>query len=58
LRVIEGEVLAVCRDGALRLLEFELDGQVRDAQGFRARFGARALPLADGQRDLQEAVGD
>jgi methionyl-tRNA formyltransferase len=58
LRVVEGEVLAVCRDGALRLLEFELDGQVRDAQGFRARFGARALPLADGQRDLQEAVGN
>jgi methionyl-tRNA formyltransferase len=48
LRWVDGEVLALCPDGALRLLEFELDGQVRDAAGFRARFGASALPLAGG----------
>jgi methionyl-tRNA formyltransferase len=49
LRWVDGEVLALCPDGALRLLEFELDGQVRDAAAFRARFGAAALPLASGQ---------
>jgi methionyl-tRNA formyltransferase len=58
LRLVDGEVRALCADGALRLLEFELDGQVRDAEAFRARFGARALPLADGQRNLQEAAGN
>ena len=57
LRLIDGEVQAVCPDGALRLLEFELDGQVRDAQAFGTRFGARALPLENGQRNLQEAAG-
>jgi methionyl-tRNA formyltransferase len=50
LRLVEGEVQAVCPDGALRLLEFELDGTVRDAVAFRMRFGAEALPLTDGQR--------
>ncbi len=58
LRLVDGEVQAVCADGALRLLEFELDGQVRDAEAFRARFGPKALPLADGQRNLQEAAGN
>ncbi len=53
--LVGDEVQAVCPDGALRLLEFELDGKVRDAAAFRARFGAEALPLADGQRNLQEA---
>ena len=57
LRVVDGELRAVCADGALRLLEFELDGQVRDAATYRARFGARALPLTDGQRNFQEAAG-
>jgi methionyl-tRNA formyltransferase len=51
LRMAEGEVRAVCADGALRLLEFELDGQVRDAAAFRARFGEMALPLTNGQRN-------
>jgi methionyl-tRNA formyltransferase len=51
LRLIDGEVRAVCADGALRLLEFELDGQVRDAAAFRARFGTRELPLTNGQRN-------
>ena len=58
LRLVDGEVQAVCPDGALRLLEFELDRQVRDAAAFRARFGATALPLADGQRNLQQAAGN
>jgi len=58
LRLVDGEVQAVCPDGALRLLEFELDGQVRDAASFRARFGTTALPLADGQRNLQKAAGN
>ena len=49
--MVDGEVRAVCADGALRLLEFELDGQVRDAVGFRARFGDKALPLTNGQRN-------
>ena len=58
LRLVDGEVQAVCPDGTLRLLEFELDGKVRDAAAFRARFGAKALPLTDGQRNLQEAAGN
>ena len=33
LRWIDGEVRALCADGALRLLEFELDGQPCDAAG-------------------------
>ncbi len=43
-----GEVQALCADGALRLLEFELDGQVRDAAAFHARFGDKILPLTNG----------
>jgi methionyl-tRNA formyltransferase len=49
LRWIGGEVWALCPDGALKLLEFELDGQVRDAAAFHARFGTTPLPLAAGQ---------
>ncbi len=45
-----GEVQALCADGVLRLLEFELDGQVRDAQAFHARFGDKVLPLTGGLR--------
>jgi methionyl-tRNA formyltransferase len=41
-------VLALCPDGALKLLEFELGSGVRDAAGFRARYGARSLALANG----------
>jgi methionyl-tRNA formyltransferase len=40
-----GEVQALCHDGALRLLEFELDGSIRDAPAFHARFGDAPLPL-------------
>jgi methionyl-tRNA formyltransferase len=50
LRWIDGEVRALCADGALRLLEFELDGQPCDAPGFHARYGMRALPLAGGEQ--------
>ena len=49
LRWIDGELRALCPDGALRLLEFELDGAIRDPEAFRARFGTEALPLAGGQ---------
>lgn len=41
----DGEVRALCYDGALRLLEFEIDGSIRDAEEFRARFGKQRLPL-------------
>jgi methionyl-tRNA formyltransferase len=44
----EGAVLAMCPDGALKLLEFELASGVRDAAGFRARYGTRSLALANG----------
>ncbi len=49
LRWVDGEVRALCHDGALRLLEFELDGQVRDAAAFHARFGTAALALGSGR---------
>ena len=49
LRWIDGEVRALCHDGALRLLEFELDGQLRDAAAFHARYGGNALVLGNGQ---------
>jgi methionyl-tRNA formyltransferase len=42
----DGEVRALCRDAPLRLLEFELDGSIRDAAAFHARFGATPLPLS------------
>lgn len=47
---IDGEVRALCADGAVRLLEFELDGRPCDAAGFHARFGPAALPLDNGLR--------
>jgi methionyl-tRNA formyltransferase len=49
LRWVDGELRALCPDGALRLLEFELDGVLRDPAAFRARFGLEALPLAGGK---------
>jgi len=45
LRWSGGEVVAALPDGALRLLEFQLDGVICNAQAFHARFGATALPL-------------
>ncbi len=50
LRWVDGEVRALCHDGALRLLEFEFDRQVRDAAAFHARYGAAALALGDGRQ--------
>jgi methionyl-tRNA formyltransferase len=49
LRWVDGEVRALCADGALRLLEFELDGQRCDAAAFRARYGTTAVPLGSGR---------
>jgi methionyl-tRNA formyltransferase len=49
LRWIDGEVRALCHDGALRLLEFELDGQALDAPAFHARFGSAPLTLENGR---------
>jgi methionyl-tRNA formyltransferase len=46
LRWHAGELVAALPDGALRLLEFELDGVVCDEKGFHKRFGATALPLS------------
>ena len=49
LRWVDGEVRAQCHDGALRLLEFELDGRAIDAATFQARFGDKPLALENGQ---------
>jgi methionyl-tRNA formyltransferase len=49
LRCVDGEVRALCQDGVLRLLEFELGGQVRDAAAFHARYGGNALALGNGR---------
>ena len=48
LRWIDGEVRALCADGAVRLLEFELDGQPCDGARFHARYGSAALRLENG----------
>ncbi|HTT04970.1 MAG TPA: formyltransferase [Steroidobacteraceae bacterium] len=40
-----GDVYALCPDGAVKLLDFELGSHVRDAAAFRRRFGERAVPL-------------
>lgn len=41
----DGAVLALCHDGALQLLEFELDDGICDAAAFQRRFGGQALAL-------------
>ena len=41
-------VLALCHDGALKVLEMEFGGQSMDAAQFLARFGTDALPLGNG----------
>ncbi len=43
-----GTVLALCPDGALALLEFELGSEVHDAPTFRAHYGERSLVLQNG----------
>lgn len=45
LRWQEGWVYALCTDGALKLLQFELGEQIRSAEAFQLAFGARALAL-------------
>jgi len=45
LRWQAGRVYAVCGDGALELLQFELDGRIDSPEGFHRAFGTRALPL-------------
>ena len=45
LRWRDGDVYALCHDGALKLLQFELGDGISSAQGFHRRFGERSLPL-------------
>ncbi len=42
----DDQVQAVCRDGRLRVLEFELDTTITTPEAFHARFGSRPLPLS------------
>jgi methionyl-tRNA formyltransferase len=44
----DGAVLALCHDGALKVLEMELGGEMMDAAQFLERFGTDALPLGNG----------
>jgi methionyl-tRNA formyltransferase len=46
LRWRDGDVYALCSDGALKLLQFELGDDIGSAQGFHRRFGERSLPLS------------
>ena len=46
LRWRDGDVYALCRDGALKLLQFKLGDDIDSAQGFHRRFGERSLPLS------------
>jgi methionyl-tRNA formyltransferase len=45
LRWRDGDVYALCHDGALKLLEFELGEDIGSAAGFHRRFGDRSLAL-------------
>ena len=45
LRWQEGQLLALCHDGSLKLLEFELGDQIRSAEAFYRAFGTRPVPL-------------
>lgn len=53
LRWRDGEVYAMCHDGALKLLQFELGDDIGDADGFHRRYGERPLAL----RPVMEAGG-
>jgi methionyl-tRNA formyltransferase len=48
----DGRVRALCHDGALDLLEFELDTRIDSAAAFQRAFGTRALSL----RPFMESV--
>jgi len=41
----DDDVLARCHDGALKLLEFELGSEIRDAAAFHQRYGDRPVSL-------------
>jgi len=45
LRWRDGNVYALCHDGALKLLQFELGDNIGSAEGFHRRFGERSLTL-------------
>ena len=45
LRWRDGNVYALCHDGALKLLQFELGDDIGSAEGFHRRFGERSLTL-------------
>jgi methionyl-tRNA formyltransferase len=45
LRWHQGELYALCDDGALKLLEFELGDGLHSAEAFHRRYGERALTL-------------
>ena len=45
LRWQDGQLLALCHDGSIRLLEFELGADIRSAAAFYRAFGTRAVPL-------------
>jgi methionyl-tRNA formyltransferase len=45
LRWRAGDVYALCRDGALKLLQFELGDDIGDADGVQRRYGERDLAL-------------
>jgi methionyl-tRNA formyltransferase len=45
LRWQEGQLLALCHDGSLKLLEFELGVEIRSAAAFYRTFGTRPVPL-------------
>jgi methionyl-tRNA formyltransferase len=42
----DGDVYAMCHDGALKLLEFELGEELGGAEAFHRRYGERALALS------------
>jgi methionyl-tRNA formyltransferase len=45
LRHCAGGIYALCHDGAVKLLDFELGRGICDAESFRQRFGEHAVPL-------------
>jgi methionyl-tRNA formyltransferase len=49
----DGSVYALCHDGALKLLQFELGDDIGSAEGFHRRYGERALTL----KPVMEAGG-
>jgi methionyl-tRNA formyltransferase len=53
LRWRAGSVYALCHDGALKLLEFELGDDIGSAEGFHRRYGERSLTL----KPVMEAGG-